>query len=205
MRSAPLTADPTEPDPAPAATPEDPLRRVAIIAAAVLVPVVVALVVLANLVGGSSADDEPADVGATPTAQRADLPPLPVEVPPVTPEAEASCPALMSTLPLELTGELSRQVDSDSLFAYAWGEPAIVLVCGVERPAGFVVGVSAIQIEGVQWYVDTTDPDTTVWTTIDRPVYVEISLPASVDSAPVTSLSPEIAAALPYREPTPGR
>jgi hypothetical protein len=56
----------------------------------------------------------------------------------------------------------------------------------------------------VQWYVDTTDPDTTVWTTIDRPVYVEISLPASVDSAPVTSLSPEIAAALPYREPTPG-
>jgi hypothetical protein len=204
LSDVPLTEDPTDPVPAPAAPPEDPLRRIAIIAAAVVVPVVVALVVLANVIGGSPADDEPADVGATPTAQRADLPPLPVEVPPVTPEAEAFCPALMGTLPLELTGELSRQVDSDSLFAYAWGEPPIVLVCGVERPAGFVAGVSAIQIEGVQWYVDTTDPDTTVWTTIDRPAYVEISLPASVDSAPVTSLSPEIAAALPYREPTPG-
>jgi hypothetical protein len=204
LSDVPLTEDTTEPVPAPAAPPEDPLRRIAIISAAVLVPVVVALVVLANVIGGSQADDEPADVGATPTAQRADLPPLPVEVPPVTPEAEASCPALMGTLPLELTGELSRQVDSDSPFAYAWGEPPIVLVCGVERPAGFVAGVSAIQIEGVQWYVDTTDPDTTVWTTIDRPVYVEISLPASVDSAPVTALSPEIAAALPYREPTPG-
>jgi Protein of unknown function (DUF3515) len=203
VRSVPLTEDTTEPDPAPAAPPEDPLRRIAIIAAAILVPVVVALVVLANVVGGSAPDD-PADVGATPTAPRADLPPLPVEVPPVTPEAEASCPALMGALPLELTGELSRRVDSDSLFAYAWGEPPIVLVCGVERPAGFVAGVAAIQIEGVQWYVDTTDPDTTVWTTIDRPVYVEISLPATVDSAPVTSLSPEIAAALPYREPTPG-
>jgi len=202
LSDSPLTEDPTEPGTAPAAPPDDPLRRIAIIATAVLVPVVVALVVLVNVLGG--ADDEPADVGAAPTSQRADLPPLPVQVPPVTPEAEASCPALMSTLPLELTGELSRQVDSDSLFAYAWGEPPIVLICGVDRPAGFVVGVSAIQIEGVQWYVDTTDPDTTVWTTIDRPVYVQISLPASVDSAPVTSLSPEIAAALPFREPTPG-
>ena len=202
MRSVPLTEDTTEPEPAPAARPEDPLRRIAIIAMAVLVPVVVALVVLVNVLGGD--DDDPADVGAAPTSQRADLPPLPVQVPPVTPEAEASCPALMGTLPLELTGELSRQVDSDSLFAYAWGEPPIVLVCGVDRPAGFVAGVAAIQIEGVQWYVDTSDPDTTVWTTIDRPVYVQITLPASVDSAPVTSLSPEIAAALPYREPTPG-
>jgi hypothetical protein len=204
LRDVPLTEDPTEPDPAPAAPPDDPLRRIAIVATAVLVPVVVALVVLANVLGGSDADDDPADVGAAPPSQRADLPPLPVEVPPATPEAEASCPGLMSTLPLELTGELSRQVESDTLFAYAWGEPPIVLVCGVDRPAGFVAGVSAIQIEGVQWYVDTSDPDTTVWTTIDRPVYVQITLPASVDSAPVTSLSPEIAAALPYREPTPG-
>jgi hypothetical protein len=203
LSDAPRAEHTTEPEPAPAAPAEDPLRRIAIIAAAVLVPVVVALVVLVNVLGGSDQDDDPADASAPPT-QRADLPVLPVDVPPVTPEAEASCPALMSTLPLELTGELSRAVDSASLFAYAWGEPPIVLICGVDRPAGFVAGVSAIQIEGVQWYVDTTDPDTTVWTTIDRPVYVEISLPASVDSAPVTSLSPEIAAALPYREPTPG-
>ena len=203
LSDVPLTEEPTEPETAPAAPPDDPLRRIAIIATAVLVPVVVALVVLVNVLGGADEDD-PADVGAAPTSQRADLPPLPVDVPPVTPEAEASCPALMGMLPLELTGELSRQVDSDSLFAYAWGEPPIVLVCGVDRPAGFVAGVSAIQIEGVQWYVDTSDPDITVWTTIDRPVYVQITLPASVDSAPVTSLSPEIAAALPYREPTPG-
>jgi hypothetical protein len=79
-----------------------------------------------------------------------------------------------------------------------------VLVCGVDRPAGYVAGVSAIQINGVQWYVDTDDPDTTVWTTVDRPVYVQVSLPASVDSAPVTALTTQIAQALPYREPEPG-
>ncbi len=64
--------------------------------------------------------------------------------------------------------------------------------------------VSAIQINGVQWYVDISDPDTTVWTTIDRPVYVQVRLPAEVDSAPVTVLSTPIGQALPYREPTPG-
>ena len=122
----------------------------------------------------------------------------------MTPEADASCPALMSTLPLELAGEPSRRVQSDSPYAYAWGDPAIVLVCGVDRPAGYVAGASAIQINGVQWYVDTDDPDTTVWTTVDRPVYVQISLPASVDSAPVTALTPQIAQALPYRDPQPG-
>jgi hypothetical protein len=65
------------------------------------------------------------------------------------------------------------------------------------------LGASAIQINGVQWYVDTADPATTVWTTVDRPVYVEISLPAGVDSAPVTALTVELAQVLPYREPTP--
>jgi hypothetical protein len=171
----------------------------------------VALVVLVNVLGGSSdpADPDhsghgPAAVDGSTPAQREDLPVLPVEVPPVTPEAEASCPALMSTLPLELAGEPSRRVDSATPYAYAWGDPPIVLICGVDRPAGFVVGVSAMQINGVQWYVDTSDPDSTVWTTVDRPVYVEITLPAEVDSAPVTALTPEIAAALPYQEPRPG-
>jgi hypothetical protein len=169
--------------------------------------VVIAVAVLANVLGGSGDpgdDASPAVVDGSTPAQREDLPVLPVEVPPATPEAETSCPALMSTLPLELAGEPSRRVDSATPYAYAWGDPPIVLICGVDRPAGFVVGVSAIQINGVQWYVDTSDPDSTVWTTVDRPAYVEITLPAEVDSAPVTALTPEIAAALPYQEPRPG-
>jgi hypothetical protein len=170
------------------------------------VPLVVALAVLVKVLGGGADDGggAPADVSGGASTAREDLPVLPVKVPPVTPEADASCPALMKTLPLELSGEQSRRVKSDSPFAYAWGDPAVVLICGVDRPAGYVVGVSSIQINGVQFYVDTTDPDTTVWTTVDRPVYVQISLPSSVDSAPVTALTPQIAQALPYRDPQPG-
>jgi hypothetical protein len=175
----------------------------------VLLPVVVALVVLVNVLGGSDGGTDhsehsgAAELEGSAPSERDELPVLPVEVPAVTPEADASCPAVMSALPLELTGEPSRRVQSDSPFAYAWGEPPVVLVCGVDRPAGFTVGTSTIQINGVQWYVDTSDPDTTVWTAVDRPVYVQVSLPASVDSAPVTALSTPIGHALAYREPEP--
>jgi hypothetical protein len=173
------------------------------------VPVVLALVVLVRVVGDSGTSAHtghgPAEINGSAPAQREDLPVLKVAVPPVTPEADKQCPALMSTLPLELAGEQSRRVDSASPFAYAWGDPAVVLICGVDRPAGFVVGTATIQINGVQWYVDTTNPDTTVWTAVDRPVYVEVRLPAEVDSAPVTALTTDLAQALPYREPTPGR
>ncbi len=167
----------------------------------------IVLIILVNVLGGRADDGDgaPADVAGGTTGQRADLPPLAVEAPPVPPEVEAPCTALMGTLPLDLLGNPSRRVDSDSPFVYAWGEPATVLVCGVDRPAGWVVGASALQINGVQWHVETSDPETTVWTTVDRPVHVEVRVPAGVDSAPVTALTTHIAEALPYREPEPGQ
>jgi hypothetical protein len=172
---------------------------------AVAVPVVVVLIVLVHVLGNGSGGSPPAAVAGPTTSARANLPVLPVDVPKVTPQANASCPTLMKTLPLELMGDQSRRVRSASPFAYAWGDPPVVLVCGVAAPAGYVRGASAIQINGVQWYVDTDDPHTVVWTTVDRPVNVEVRVPATVDSAPVTALTTQIAKALPYREPTPGK
>lgn len=175
---------------------------------AVLVPVVVAVAILVNVLGdddrdGGSAAPGPAEIEGSAPPERADLPPLPVAVPPPPPERDEPCTAVLGAVPLELAGQQSRPVQSDSAFVYAWGEPPVVLVCGVDRPAGWTVEASAIQINGVQWYVDTSDPDTTVWTAVDRPVYVEVRLPASVDSAPVTALTTPLAQALPYQEPTP--
>jgi hypothetical protein len=174
-----------------------------VLAAAVGVPVVVVLVVLVNVLGGRPSDDPPAEARGTTAGPRAELPVLPVPVPDPTREAEAACPALMADLPLELAGEPSRRVDSDTLFAYAWGDPPTVLVCGVDRPEGFTVGAGLIQINGVQWYVDTGDPEVTVWTAVDRPVYVEVQVPSSSDSAGVTELTVPIATNLEGREPDP--
>jgi hypothetical protein len=202
-----LSALTEHPPPAGDTPREDPLRRVALVVTAVVLPLVLALVVLVQVLGPDEDDDTGgsavAEVDGSAPPQRADLPPLPVEVPPVTPEADASCPGLMSGLPLELAGEASRPVQSDTPYAYAWGDPPVVLVCGVERPAGFVVGTGLIQINGVQWYVDTSDPDAIVWTAVDRPVYVQVTVSPDTDSAPVTLLGPVINDALPVQEPDP--
>ncbi len=167
-------------------------------------PVVVALVVLVNVVGGrGDGGDRPAQVQGATASPRGDLPVLAVPVPEATPEADEFCPGLMADLPLELAGEPSRRVDSDTPFAYAWGEPPTVLVCGVDRPEGFTVGAGLIQINGVQWFVDTSDPEVTVWTAVDRPVFVEVQVPSSSDSAGVTQLTVPVAANLDQRDPEP--
>ncbi len=163
---------------------------------AVVLPLVVVLLVLTRVLGGDDAEPV-ADVGGTPAQERADLPPLPVQVPPVTPEADASCRPLMEQLPLELAGEPSRRVQSDSPYAYAWGEPPVVLVCGVDRPAALEPTSPLIQVNAVNWLVDTSDPDRIVWTAVDRPVHVQVTVSADTDSAPVTALGPVINDTLP--------
>jgi Protein of unknown function (DUF3515) len=169
------------------------------------VVVVAGVAVLVRVVGGGDdGSGNVADVSGTPSPEREDLPPLAVDVPPVTAEADAACPALMSALPLELAGEKSRPVKSNSPFAYAWGDPPVVLICGVDRPAGFVATSGLIQIDAVQWYVDDSDPDTVVWTAVDRSVYVQLSIPSSLDSASATELSDIIAKVLSAQQPQPG-
>ena len=171
-----------------------------------VVPVVVVLLVLVNVLGRGDdpgADGPVADVEGTAAAPRGDLPPVVVDTPDVTPEADLACPVLMGQLPLEMAGESSRQVDSDSPFAYAWGDPPVVLVCGVAPPAGYAADSGTLAVNGVEWFVDDSDPDAYVWTTVDRLVPVEVRVPAEYDSALVTALGPIISTALPYTEPTP--
>jgi hypothetical protein len=169
------------------------------------VVVVAVLLVLVNRQrdDAAGADSPVADVSGATTDPRGNLPPVQVDTPEVTPAADLACPVLMSQLPLELAGETSRLVKSDTPYAYAWGDPAVVLVCGVAPPADYVVGASAISINGVQWFVDTSDPHTVVWTTVDRNVPVQMQVPASTDSALVTAASTIIATAIPYTDPVP--
>jgi hypothetical protein len=187
------------------------LRRAALVSLVVLVAVVAVLLVLVDRGrddAASADDDAVADVSGDAADPRGDLPPVEVDTPEVTPAADLACPVLMSQLPLELAGETSRLVKSDTPFAYAWGDPAVVLICGVDPPAGYAQGLpgtQGISINGIEWFVDTSDPDTVVYTTVDRNVPVQMEVPASTDSALVTAVSPIIATALPYTDPTPPR
>jgi hypothetical protein len=168
------------------------------------VPVLVALVVLVNVLGGrSGGSGSAAEVSGTTTAPRDRLPVVTVPTTAPSAAADASCPGLLQGLSGELLGEAARRVSSASPYVRAWGDPAVVLVCGADRPAGFTSTAGLIQIDAVQWYVDTSDAKTVVWTAVDRPVFVQVRVPASTDSASVTELTSHIAGALPAQEPQP--
>jgi hypothetical protein len=184
----------------------DPVRRrAAVVATGVAVPVAVLLVLLFNRSPDRPTVQPPAGshTGGS-TSATAPLPPVPVQPPPDSVEAQRSCPPLVAALPLRLRDLLARPVTSSSPFALAWGEPPVVLRCGVPRPPGFVVGAAnVVAVNGVTWYVQE-GPDRAMWTVVDRAVYVEVSVPNPLASAPIPPISDAVTAALPGQPPRPG-
>jgi hypothetical protein len=147
-------------------------------------------------------------------------PPEPVAIPAVAaPQAgDAACRALSGALPQRL-GDYQRATLAPPApqGAAAWragpdGEP-VVLRCGLDRPADFVVG-SAIQVvDRVRWFEvagreqSAGDAGRSTWYTVDRPVYVALTLPAGSGPTPIQQLSDVIdhtIAAVPI-EPGPAR
>lgn len=80
----------------------------------------------------------------------------------------------------------------------AWGEPVVTLRCGVARPPAFIATADVQQINTVTWFSERRG-DRTAWTVVDRPVYVEVIVPADAASGPVARLSTAVSRALTAR------
>jgi Protein of unknown function (DUF3515) len=175
-------------------------RSAARLATLVAVPVTVALLavaVLAERHGGSGAEPvAPATrAPAAATASKA-LPSIKLAPPPaLSAPQQRACQDLISALPTELGDLPARPVESSSPYVAAWGEPAVTLRCGVPRPPSFVATADVQQINGVTWFPERRG-STTAWVVVDRPVYVEVLVPAADASAPVARLSTAVTAAL---------
>ena len=109
---------------------------------------------------------------------------LPVDVPPADPGRRRRLPGADERAARSSWRARPPAGSVATPYAYAWGDPPVVLRLRrrPRRPASSWAP-ALIQINGVQWYVDTTDPDATVWTTVDRPVYVRCACRPRVDSA----------------------
>ena len=131
------------------------------------------------------------------------LAPLPVDPPPASAAADRACPPMLAALPTRLRDRPLRPVRTSSAFVVAWGEPPVVLRCGVPRPAAFKVGsANLVQINDVNWFVQEQG-QRDLWTAVDRSVYVELSVPADEHSAPAAVLSPVLARTLTERPMSP--
>ena len=175
-------------DPADAPITDDGPPR-ALLIAAVLIPVVAIGVVLA-VAASLRTPPAPVAIAALPAAQAE------------TPE----CQGLLATLPDQL-GELRRAATAEPTPAgtAAWrgdGEP-VIMRCGLDRPAEFVVGAPIQMVDRVSWF-RLADPDAgrSTWVCVDRPVYVALTLPDGSGPTPIQTLSAVIErtmAAIPIR------
>ena len=161
------------------------------------------MTVLVALAVNHGALTGPAPAPPGPSGSAGALGPVAVPAPPSSAAAARGCPAVISHLPVVLAGRQSRPAQSVSPYVAAWGDPPIVLRCGVPRPVAFVRTSSLTVVNGVQWLAERR-PGAVLWTAVDREVYVEVSVPAAYTSAAVVDLSGALTQALPARRPQPG-
>jgi hypothetical protein len=91
------------------------------------------------------------------------------------------CEKLLAAVPRSVADQARRKV-SDSPYAAAWGDPAIVLRCGVGKPNGFDKFSRCQRADGVDWFVpESVIGDLgadAVMTTIGRAPAIEVEIPA---------------------------
>lgn len=126
------------------------------------------------------------------------LPPVTASAPPSDPAVEGPCAQVLSRLPVQLNALAPRVVHTtpSSPFVVAWGDPPIVLRCGVARPSRFTATSGLIGVNGV-YFLPVRTGSSTAFTTVDRAVYVEIDVPTSYSQPPLGPLATAIANALP--------
>ena len=126
-----------------------------------------------------------------------------VAVPPPAPsptgEAAQECAQLWAALPTTLEGQGRRATEPDGVTTTAaWGDPPIVLRCGVGRPEGMDPTSEAVEIDGVSWFPQQLTAGYR-FTTTGLGTRVEVTVPAAYapETGPLVDLSPVIAASMP--------
>ena len=95
--------------------------------------------------------------------------------------ARAACESLVKALPSHVADQAQRSTTGSPLGA-AWGDPPIVLRCGVGKPKGYDPVTGCQTVNGLDWYVPAAGMNDqsvdVVMTTIGRDPSVEVTLPA---------------------------
>lgn len=115
-----------------------------------------------------------------------------------------ACADLSNKLPDELAGQASRSTSPPSTLTAAWGDPAVIVRCGVPRPTALTASSQLVSVDGVDWLAEELTAGY-LFTATGRASYVEVSVPDDYapEIGPVTELSPLVAAAIPQRTDTP--
>jgi Protein of unknown function (DUF3515) len=167
----------------PAGTPRWPLG----VALALVLALVVGVLIAASMVRNRS------------------LEPLRLAVVPAPAADSADCVRLLAALPEKLDGGELGALERRQLHvpvpasAAAWGEPPVVLRCGLGRPADLTPTSRLLSVSGVQ-FLEIQGNGMNTWVAVDRPVYVAVALPSTIGSAPLQQITTVISKTLPRQD-----
>ncbi|GAA3674427.1 hypothetical protein GCM10022237_37490 [Nocardioides ginsengisoli] len=105
-----------------------------------------------------------------------------IDLPKLSATDQATCDDFAAELPATLAEQKQVEIEPKSAPAAAYGDPAIIVRCGVPKPKGFGLASSCEQANGVGYYIPDaqyTDQssDVTLYAAGYRP-RVEVSIPA---------------------------
>lgn len=119
-----------------------------------------------------------------------------LDEPPMSERTRGVCEELVGEVPQQVADLERRDVEPDGALGAAWGDPAIVLRCGVDGPADFDPMNGCTTVNGVDWYIpieqlEANGEQDLTMTSIERDVSVEITMPAEhwPPAAPLADLS----------------
>ncbi|MEU6219121.1 DUF3515 domain-containing protein [Streptomyces sp. NPDC047022] len=142
------------------------------------------LALLIAAAGCSSSDDGPRAAVPSPDAKVAKL-----------------CQNLDKVLPRTVDGLDRNDPEPRSALTAGWGSPAIILRCGVPRPAQMNdPEADGVEADDVGWLLQKQDDGSFRFTTTLRTAYVEVDLPKAHTAdglAPLADLAPAVKKAIP--------
>ena len=160
---------------------EDGPSRIALIAA--LVVAVTTVGVALAVAAAHRPSGEPIYVAAVP-APHAD---------------DTACRAVLDALPAQLgsyrRADIAAPVPPGVAAWSAGADDPVVLRCGLDRPADFVVGSPIQVVDRVQWF-EVREGERATWYVVDRPIYLALTLSPGSGPTPIQELSDLIAGSL---------
>ncbi|RPF36557.1 DUF3515 domain-containing protein [Streptomyces sp. TLI_185] len=113
----------------------------------------------------------------------------------------ALCQKLDKALPAKVDGQDRRDPTPASTLTAGWGNAAIILRCGVARPAKMSdPEADGVEVNGVGWLLEKQNDGSFRFTTTLRKAYVEVRIPAGRSGdgmAPLVDLAPAIKKSVP--------
>lgn len=92
---------------------------------------------------------------------------------------DVDCRALIADAPA-LVADLPQRRVEDARIGAAWGDPAVVLRCGVDEPEAFEPTSRCEVVGDIDWFSEDT-ADGYLFTTVGRSVNVSVEVPAVHD------------------------